>query len=67
MHTCSFLGGAMPGPCSTPCAKESMIHNLRFRHPGNESHPQLSLLISRDVPPGVEAFPVLFFTEARTS
>ena len=37
---------------------------LPFLAPGSYQHPHLSMLISGDVPPGVEAFPELFLANA---
>lgn|SRR5579863_4976905 len=59
-----FLGGAMPVAPHMPFGKERMVHNSRFRRPGEEQHPHLSILLPWKRTPGAEAFPVLFFRGA---
>jgi hypothetical protein len=54
----------MPVAPLAPFGKERMVHNSRFWHPGEKQHPPLSKLSSGDVPPGVEAFPMLFLRSA---
>ena len=54
----------MPVAPLMPFGKERMVHTSRFRRPGEEQHPHLSILLPWERTPGAEAFPVLFFRGA---
>ncbi len=44
IHAICFLGGAKPVSLPMPFAKGWMAHNFRFRRPGENQHPHLSML-----------------------